>query len=554
MTVSFIKKSRRLFLAAILCAAFFLTGLNVHADCPVATKRYRIHHQTRYLGVEKMDGIDVSEHQGVIDWAKVKKAGIDFAFIRIGGRGYGSAGNMYNDDMCTDNVRGAIANGIQVGLYFYSQALTVEEAKAEARQVLYYMNPPKGTELYDRMKGGFMDLKDKITLPIVMDYEYSPVSSGRFVSGRISKAQATRNAEAFIGEIRAAGFDACVYGSANFLENQLDCDRLSLTSSIWLAHYTDYTDYEGEYTWWQYTDTGYIDGIPENVDMNVWYKKDKIDTEYHCVKTTYNGETGWYCVRDGKVVPDFTGFVENEYGWWYIENGRVDFEHTGLYKGTIGNTEDWWNVKNSRVEFVNTIAENKYGWWYVINGSVDFEVTGVYKGVVNGEYGWWNIRNGHVILEESTLAKNEYGWWYCKDGKVDFEYNGIQKNKYGYWYCKDGKVDFDHDSIEKNSNGWWKITGGMVNFNYTGIAKNAYGWWRVVNGKVDFNFTGLAKNEYGWWYCRNGKVDFAYSGLAENQYGKWLVRNGMVRFGYSGYYIIDGHEYYLVNGRVVEEY
>ncbi len=552
MTVGVKKRFRRIITAALLCMLFVLNGLYAYADCPVAQQQYRIRHQDRYLGCEKMDGIDVSEWQGDIDWAKVKKAGIDFAFIRIGGRGYGSAGRMYCDDACTDNVRGAIENGIEVGLYFYSQALTVEEAREEARQVLYYMNPPKDSDVYERMKGGFIDLKDKITLPIVMDYEYSPVSSGRFVYGKISKEQATKNCEAFIGEIKAAGFDACVYGSANFLEEQLDCDRLSQFVPIWLAHFTSYTSYKGDYTWWQYTESGRVDGISENVDMDVWYKKEKIDSEYHCVKTTYNGETGWYCVKEGKVVPDFKGFIENENGWWYIVNGKVDFETTGVFKGKLGNITGWWNVKNSKVNFATSFGGNENGWWYCINGQVDFSMNGIYKGTVDGKYGWWNVRGGKV-QEETTVANNEYGWWYCKDGKVDFNFNGIQKNQYGWWYCKGGKVDFSYNSVEKNQYGWWKISGGKVDFNYTGIAKNQYGWWRIVRGKVDFEFTGLASNEYGWWYCRGGKVDFNYYGIFENDYGKWLVQGGKVQFSKSGYFEYGGHEYYVVNGKVQSE-
>ena len=223
---------RRSVIAFVICVIVMLNETGVLAACPIAEQQYRVHHAPKYLGVEKLDGIDVSEHQGDIDWAKVKKAGIQFAFIRIGGRGWGSSGNMYLDRNFVHNVKGALANGIQVGLYFYSQALTVTEARDEAQRVLTYMRPQKGTDLYNQLKGGIWEYKDKITLPIVMDYEYSPSPYGRFVAGTISREQATRNAEAFIGEIKAAGFDACVYGSACFLEDQLDVNKLYI---IYLA-------------------------------------------------------------------------------------------------------------------------------------------------------------------------------------------------------------------------------------------------------------------------------------------------------------------------------
>ncbi|MBQ6230969.1 MAG: glycoside hydrolase family 25 protein [Eubacterium sp.] len=542
---------RRSVIAFVICVIVMLNETGVLAACPIAEQQYRVHHAPKYLGVEKLDGIDVSEHQGDIDWAKVKKAGIQFAFIRIGGRGWGSSGNMYFDSNFVQNVKGALANGIQVGLYFYSQALTVTEARDEAQRVLTYMRPQKGTDLYNQLKGGIWEYKDKITLPIVMDYEYSPSPYGRFVAGTISREQATRNAEAFIGEIKAAGFDACVYGSACFLEDQLDVNKLYNTSSIWLAHFTDYTDYEGEYTWWQYSERGHVDGISENVDMDVWYKKEKIDTEYHCVKTTYNGETGWYCVRGGKVVPNFTGFVENENGWWYIVNGKVDFNHTGVYKGTLGNTEGWWNVKGSKVSFGSGFAQNENGWWYIINGKVDFSVSGVIKGTVNGQNGWWTVRGGKVYFD-NTVAKNENGWWYCKQGKVDFSYTGIAKNQYGWWRIEGGKVNFNSNTIAKNENGWWYLKNGKVDFSFNGIAQNENGYWVCRGGKVDFSFTGLAKGTYGWWYCRGGRVDFNYKGIVENQYGKWYVLDGKVMFDYYGYLTINGSQYYIRGGKVVE--
>ena len=118
-------------------------------------------HYGVYASTKVKDMIDVSEHNGLINWYKIKALGIDDAIVRVGYRGYAAAGNMYEDKYYLDNIEGAIEAGVNVGLYFYSQAVTAEEAVAEANFVL------KRVKNY------------KITLPIFFDYEFAEVSSGR---------------------------------------------------------------------------------------------------------------------------------------------------------------------------------------------------------------------------------------------------------------------------------------------------------------------------------------------------------------------------------------
>ena len=116
---------------AVAMAVIMVPAGSVSAGTPY-TDEYGRKHASKYRHYEMVDGIDVSYAQGDIDWAKVKAAGIEFAFIRVGARGYGSKGNMFFDDKFVENVKGAIDNGIEVGLYFFSQALHEKEARAEA--------------------------------------------------------------------------------------------------------------------------------------------------------------------------------------------------------------------------------------------------------------------------------------------------------------------------------------------------------------------------------------------------------------------------------------
>ena len=208
-------------------------------------------------------GIDVSQFQGKIDWSAVKAGGIDFAFIRVGYRGWGS-GSLAEDSRVYENLQGAIDNGVQVGVYIYSQATTTAEAREEAQYVL------KRIRSY------------AVTLPVVIDFEYAEDPStgrltGRLYQENLSKSAATAVCNAFLAEVQAAGYRGAVYANKNMLEKHLNADKLN--GAVWLAHYTSQTDYSGNHEFWQCTSSGYVAGIsdqgdpekPKNVDLNYWY-------------------------------------------------------------------------------------------------------------------------------------------------------------------------------------------------------------------------------------------------------------------------------------------
>ena len=208
------------------------------------------------------NGIDVSHHQGTIDWKKVKNDNIDFAIIRAGFRGYGETGSLNKDTKFDYNIKNAIANNIDVGIYFFSQAITVEEAIEEAKYTL---------EL----------IKDyKITYPVIIDVEYAnEAHTGRADS--ISKELRTDIVIAFCETIKNAGYKPMFYTDKWFLSENLNVSKLT-NYEYWLAHYTGATrdnpflklsDYKGKYSMWQYTAKGKVDGIQNNVDLNIAYKR-----------------------------------------------------------------------------------------------------------------------------------------------------------------------------------------------------------------------------------------------------------------------------------------
>ena len=205
-----------------------------------------------------LNGIDVSKYQKDIDWERAKASGVDYAFIRVGYRGYGDSGNFGADTYYDQNMQGAIDAGIPVGVYFFSQAITEEEAIEEANYILERIN------------------NYKISMPLVMDFEYASAygkTTGRLYNANLSRQEATNVCLAFCDTIKANGYTPMVYANLNMLQKDLYADQIANNYDIWLANYTNETSYTGEYSFWQYTSKGSVDGIEGNVDCNFWYKK-----------------------------------------------------------------------------------------------------------------------------------------------------------------------------------------------------------------------------------------------------------------------------------------
>ena len=193
-------------------------------------------------------GIDVSIYQGNIDWKKVKAAGVDFAIIRVGGRGYGSGGNIYSDTRFEQNIQGALDAGLEVGVYFFSQAISAAEGLEEAQ---YTLSKIKG---YD------------ITYPVVFDWEKIGGTSSRTYGLSVAKLCAAANA--FCKEVEAAGYEAMVYFNIDCAYFAYDLCQVK-DYKFWFAQYYSQPTVYYSFDIWQYTDSGVVDGISAKVDLNV---------------------------------------------------------------------------------------------------------------------------------------------------------------------------------------------------------------------------------------------------------------------------------------------
>lgn len=192
-------------------------------------------------------GIDVSKWQGEIDWKKVKAAGIKFAMIRLGyGSSKGDACGL--DGYFEKNVKNAIAAGIDIGCYFYSYATSVAAAKKEAAYVINVLQKYKGV----------------FTYPVAFDLE-DKTQQG------LGKQVLTDMVIAFGDAIEKAGFYCSLYSNPSWMKSYLDADRVK-RFDLWLAHWTDKTNYAGAYGMWQNSSSGKVNGINGNVDTDFAYK------------------------------------------------------------------------------------------------------------------------------------------------------------------------------------------------------------------------------------------------------------------------------------------
>ena len=205
------------------------------------------------------NGIDVSAYNGTINWGNVKRSGIDFAMIRVGYRGYGKAGNFREDANFRTNIKAANQLDLPVGIYFVTQAITEAEAIEEANWVL------------DKIK------EYKVQYPIAIDIEEPGLESPFDIprTQDLDKNTRTYLASVFCKTIQNAGYTPIIYTNLNWAYNYLNMTDL-LQYDTWIARHRDINlgpGYKWDYSMWQYSSTGTVNGILGNVDLNICYKK-----------------------------------------------------------------------------------------------------------------------------------------------------------------------------------------------------------------------------------------------------------------------------------------
>lgn len=294
----------------LLAFIMLFTSTGVYASTKTRSKYTGITytHNSKFKNKELVYGMDVSQHNGKINFKKAKRDGIEFVFIRVGYTGYTKSSFSLNlDKKYKTYIKDATKAGLKVGVYWYSQSTKVSEAKKEAKALL------KAIKGYS------------ITMPVVFDYEFADTKKGRLDSAKLSKTNMTANALAFLNTVSNAGYDACIYASENFLGEHLYANQISSNFKVWLANYSSKTNYKGDYEFWQHTAKGRVSGMRGNVDINFWYKGGNSTYLGTQVYTGAPIECGVYAAIDGKQL------VENvDYTLTYSNNVNVGTAHITL--------------------------------------------------------------------------------------------------------------------------------------------------------------------------------------------------------------------------------
>lgn len=301
-------------------------------------------------------GIDVSKHNGTLDWSKISKK-VDFAIIRAGYRGYGSDGDLVQDIQFKNNIEGAIKNGIPVGIYWFAQEINEMEAIAAANYV------------YNLIKNY------KITLPVYYDSELStakPAGTGRADS--LSKNERTRITIAFCKRIETLGYKPGVYASENWFATHLDFSRIK-NYHIWVAKYSNTKPSTSVYDIWQYSEKVGIVGLDGEFDANYMYN-DLINTSKPTTpqkQTTYKKWTGYVTANSLNVRAKSN---TNSSILGVVKNGialTIEGESNGFYKITYNKTTAYVSQKYISKTKPSTPSKPTYTKWtgYVTANSLN---------------------------------------------------------------------------------------------------------------------------------------------------------------------------------------
>ena len=457
-------------------------------------------------------GIDVSEHQGRIDWNAVKASGIDFAILRVGFGAPSWGGRV--DYQFNRNISECERLGIPYGVYIYSYAFDNQQAADEASMVINCLsghNP---------------------RLPVYYDLEDNSIIANGRQTGIASRAQV------FCNRISAAGYEPGIYANLNWFNNILT-DSVFKSSSWdhWIAQYNSQCDYTGNYSFWQYKSNGKVPGINGNVDMNYAY----VDVSlYHWQLID---STWYYAASNGKA---YTGWLFQSGTWYWLEPDAGGAMATGLHE--CNGSMYWFNGSGAMATGWVLVGGTWYyatgsgalasGWlnlngaWYWLDPTTHAMATGLHT--CNGSEYWFNASGAMAtgwVLDGGT-------WYYATS-------SGALASGWAYvgsaWYWLD-------PSTHAMATGLHECNGSLYWFNSSGAM--ATGW--VLDGGTWYYATGsgaLARGPVsvgGVPYCFDARTGAMLTGYQTDAQG---VRRYFGSCGpLNGWGLVDGSWYWFADG------
>ena len=456
-------------------------------------------------------GIDVSEHQGRIDWNAVKASGIDFAILRVGFGAPSWGGRV--DYQFNRNISECERLGIPYGVYIYSYAFDNQQAADEASMVINCLsghNP---------------------RLPVYYDLEDNSIIANGRQTGIASRAQV------FCNRISAAGYEPGIYANLNWFNNILT-DSVFKSSSWdhWIAQYNSQCDYTGNYSFWQYKSNGKVLGINGNVDMNYAY----VDVSlYHWQLID---STWYYAASNGKA---YAGWLFQSGTWYWLEPDAGGAMVTGLH--ACNGSAYWFNSSGAMA--TGWVLDG--GTWYYATGSGALARGPV---SVGGVPYCFDARTGAMLTGYQTDAQGVRRYfgscgplngWGLVDGSWYWFANGIAST--GWLYTGGSWYWLDPDAGGAMVTGLHACNGSAYWFNSSGAM--ATGW--VLDGGTWYYATGSGALASGWlnlngtWYWLDPSTHAMATGFHEcNGSLYWFNASGAMATGW----LLDGGTWYYATG------
>ena len=457
-------------------------------------------------------GIDVSEHQGRIDWNAVKASGIDFAILRVGFGAPSWGGRV--DYQFNRNISECERLGIPYGVYIYSYAFDNQQAADEASMVINCLsghNP---------------------RLPVYYDLEDNSIIADGRKSGIASRAKT------FCNKISAAGYKPGIYANLNWFKTVLT-DSVFKSSSWdhWIAQYNSQCDYTGSYSFWQYTSSGKVSGIIGNVDMNYAY----VDVSLYYWQLKEG--TWYYATSSGKA---YTGWLHQGGSWYWLDPDAGGAMATGLHE--CGGSTYWFDASGAMAT----------GW--VLDGGTWYYATG--SGALAS--GWAYVGGAWYWLEPDAGGAMATGLHECNGSLYWFNSSGVMATGWvldgGTWYYATGSGALARGPVSVGGVPYCfeARTGAMLTGYQTdaqGVRRyfGSYGpldGWGLVDGSWYWFADGIASTGWlyagGSWYWLDPDAGGAMAtGLHEcNGSMYWFNGSGAMATGW----VLDGGTWYYATG------
>lgn len=406
-------------------------------------------------------GIDVSYHNGTIDWKRVKQSEVEYAIIRCG---YGTNDKSQDDKKWEENVKGCTDNNIPYGVYLYSYADTVEKASSEADHAI-------------RLLQG-----KKFKYPVYYDLEEDAIRK------KLSKTEIANIAKTFCNKLSAKGYTVGIYANKDWFTNYLT-DSCFNNWTKWVAQYNTVCNYQGKYDMWQCSSTGSVPGISGKVDLNYSY-------------SPFENSNGGGNTNNGGTTTKYSdGLNEIEGELYYFRNNRIDTSYTGLAQ--YGN--EWYYIENGKVNWNYTgLAQHGIEWFYIEKGKLNWD----HSGIVEYNNQWFYVERGRLNWNYTGLGQSGNDWYYIVGGRVNWGYTGLVQKGNEWFYVKGGKLDWSYTGLVQKGNEWFFVRNGRLDWGYTGLACNGEYYFYVKNGRLDWNYSGYAQIDgQGEYYeVRNGRL------------------------------------------------